>query len=120
MTVRIHLQNSEDSSSEQEIEQKPKEELIVESEEEFEKESKIELADKEGWHAAALANLKARKQEGDNKKQVSTAASASMSNKDSKVVNLESARTKMKLPLQLNPALPSKDYHPNSSVSPIN
>jgi len=78
---------------------------------------KKELADKEQWQAAALANLKARKQECNNKKHASTAASASTSNKQSEVVNLESARTKMKLPLQRNQALPSKDHHPNSSVS---
>jgi len=111
------VDDSEDSSSEQEIEQELEEELVVESDKEFEEESKKELADKEQWQAATLANLKARKQEHDNKKHASTAASASTSNKQSKVVNLESARTKMKLPLQCNQALPSKDHHPNSSVS---
>ena len=98
---------SKDSSSEQEIEQELEEELVVESEEEFEEESQKELENKEQWQAATLANLKARKQEHDNKKHASTAASASTSNKQSKVVNLESARTKMKLPLQHNQALPS-------------
>jgi len=67
-----------------------------------------------------LANLKARKQEGDNKKQASTATSASTSNKHSKVMYLESARTKLKLPLQPIEKFPSKEHHPNSSVSLIN
>jgi len=41
------IDDSKDSSSEQEIEQEPEEELVVESEEEFEEESKKELTDKE-------------------------------------------------------------------------
>ncbi len=67
-----------------------------------------------------FGKFESKKQEHDNKKHVSTAASASTNNKHAKVMHLESARTKMKLPLQCNQALPSKDHHPNSSVSPIN
>jgi len=60
--------------------------------------------------------LKARKQEHDNKKHASIAASVSTSKTHSKVVNLESARTKIKLPLQCNQVLSLKDHCPNSSV----